>query len=347
METLYLLGAGASAGKINNYLSENEEYIPTVSNFQIRLKSDLSRIQSLAEDKDSVWSKISKSLIDDLILLHNGIVNMGTPDIFAKSLYLQGNKKDYTSVKRALSFYLTYLQLKENLLETIDPRYIGFFSATIEKKTHKPVQLHPDIKIATWNYDLQIPLSLSVLLNMDLPRVHDYISDMYHLKLSQSENPGKIFRLNGYAGSYLFGNQINGCYLEDIFDQNKNLNDKIAKLIEIFDELRAKGDPFLNFAWDTDPIIIQERNKFFESLQNVKVIVVIGYSFPTFNRFIDRELFQSCKSLEKVYVLDTNPDIVKRVRGIYGNSKIINQFIPEIQHVSDIGQFFIPPELDQ
>ena len=48
-----------------------------------------------------------------------------------------------------------------------------------------------------------------------------------------------------------------------------------------------------------------------------------------------------------MYVLDTNPDIVKRVRGIYGNSKIINQFIPEIQHVSDIGQFFIPSELDQ
>lgn len=272
---------------------------------------------------------------------------MGTPDIFAKSLFLQNKTNEYISLKRALSFYLTFLQINENPFQTIDPRYIGFFSALMEKESNNKAKLHQDLKIATWNYDLQLPLSLSILLGMDLPRVHDHIGEIYHSVFSKSMNPGKLFRLNGYAGSYLLKKEINGNILEHIFADSLDHHDRINKLIEIFEELRGQGDPFLNFAWDTDPIIIQERKKFFESLENVKVIVVIGYSFPTFNRFIDRELFQSCKRLERVYVQDTNPDIVKRVSGIFGNSIIINQFIPEIQHVSDIGQFFIPPELDQ
>jgi len=335
METLYLLGAGASANAI-----------PVVGNFQQRLRECIIAIQEDKSKNTSPFSKIPDTILKSLIDLHDGIIFSGTPDIYAKSLYLQNKKIQYKAIKSALSFFLTLLQINEEPYETIDSRYLGFFSALLDKDDNSRININKDIKIANWNYDLQIPLSLSELLEMDLSKVHHYIGEVYNSNISSSTNPDKFFRLNGYAGSYFTQTEINGQYLEDIFSEDLGSHDKVLKLVEIFDELKGLATPYLNFAWDTDPIILQERKKFLESLQNVKVIVVIGYSFPTFNRFIDRELFYSCKSLERVYVQDTNPDIVKRVGGIFGNSRIINKWIPEIQHVSDTGQFYIPPELD-
>lgn len=336
METLYLLGAGASANAI-----------PVVGNFQQRLYDYINAIHEDKSKNTSPLSRIPDTILKDLIDLHNGILFSGTPDIYAKSLFLQNKKSKYKAVKSALSFFLTLLQINEEPYKTIDPRYLGFFSALLDKDENLGIKLHKDIKIANWNYDLQIPLSLSELLEMDLSRVHHHIGEVYNSNISSSTNPGKFFRLNGYAGSYFTKTEINGLYLEDIFSEKLDSHDKVIKLIEIFDELSGIATPFLNFAWDSDPIIIQERKKFFESLQNVKVIVVLGYSFPTFNRFIDKDLFQSCSNLEKVYVQDTNPDIVQRVKGVIQKTKLKEIGKIEIQHVSDIGQFFIPPELDQ
>lgn len=305
METLYLLGAGASA-----------KAIPVVGNFKQSLYEFITTIKEDKAKKLTPFSTLPDTILNELIILHEGIEYAGTPDIFAKSLLLQDKKYEYFGVKRALSFFLTLLQINEELHKAIDPRYLGFFAALLEKEEKAKARLHKDIRIATWNYDLQIPIALSILSGMDFSRVHYYLGDIYHSDVSKSTNPGKFFRLNGYAGSYFNNKEISAGFLEEIFSDDLDSHDKVVKLIKIFEEIRGIAKPFINFAWDQDPVITTERNLFFQSLNNTRVIVVIGYSFPTFNRFIDKELFQSCGYLEKVYVQDTNPEIIQRVEGV-------------------------------
>lgn len=70
-------------------------------------------------------------------------------------------------------------------------------------------------------------------------------------------------------------------------------------------------------------------------------MVVIGYSFPYFNREIDRNIFKVMPYLKKVYIQDKNPNAVMQSieAAIPAGLKI--QIIP----IHDCTQFYLPAEL--
>lgn len=76
-------------------------------------------------------------------------------------------------------------------------------------------------------------------------------------------------------------------------------------------------------------------------MSQTEILVIIGYSFPTFNRDIDRGLLSSATKLEKIYYQAPKNDVdglIQRLKGI--NPKEI-EVIPH----TDLNQFFIPYEL--
>ena len=77
------------------------------------------------------------------------------------------------------------------------------------------------------------------------------------------------------------------------------------------------------------------------SVKDTEQVVVIGYSFPFFNRETDRALFEMMPNLKKVYVQDINPDAVTQslsaVLPAGNNLKVIS--------VRDCSQFYLPAEL--
>ena len=71
------------------------------------------------------------------------------------------------------------------------------------------------------------------------------------------------------------------------------------------------------------------------------VLVIIGYTFPFFNREIDRKILQHLKPNAKIYIQDIYPERIKQ------SLKAVSLDIKEenIVLLSDVDQFYLPPEL--
>lgn len=74
-----------------------------------------------------------------------------------------------------------------------------------------------------------------------------------------------------------------------------------------------ENDVLLSFAWedetnDTKKIFLEKRMPIAKAIaEKTDILVVIGYSFPFFNRKIDDEIFKAMKQrLFKIYLRDPN-----------------------------------------
>lgn len=67
-----------------------------------------------------------------------------------------------------------------------------------------------------------------------------------------------------------------------------------------------------HFAWETKMGENAFHNKMRSALDGVKYLVIIGYSFPVFNRSFDKDIFKSLwnSGLKKVYYQVRQPDPV-------------------------------------
>lgn len=94
----------------------------------------------------------------------------------------------------------------------------------------------------------------------------------------------------------------------------------------------------LHFSWERSigDIISDDT---VQSIQESKYLVVIGYSFPYFNRVIDNEILRMMTNLEVIYYqdpIDRTNTLVEALPGVSAKIKWVGD---------DISQFFIPPEL--
>ena len=96
----------------------------------------------------------------------------------------------------------------------------------------------------------------------------------------------------------------------------------------------------LKFSWEDDSLnTIKEA---IESTHNTDILVVIGYSFPFFNRAVDREIIREMK-LKKVYIQNESNDINRVRTGFLSIKPDMNP--KDIVDITDTSQFFLPPEL--
>ena len=92
--------------------------------------------------------------------------------------------------------------------------------------------------------------------------------------------------------------------------------------MEFFNDIKEQIKPFVNDA---------------------EVIIIIGYTYPFFNREIDRWIVQEMPNLKKIYIQDPNAEniqtnllsVIQEKEKLIENSKLI----------TTTDSFFIPPEL--
>lgn len=138
-----------------------------------------------------------------------------------------------------------------------------------------------------------------------------------------------MVKLNGNAIWDEFVDQPNIKNIPTIFDCNTEIRDTIQLLeyyLEKFDN--AFINPFtwdkdaslkhFNFAWENDSRYFHKYSGHAKNIETAEMIaaeteilVVIGYSFPVFNREIDVLIFNRMRNLKKVYIQDKNPDRIK------------------------------------
>ena len=78
-------------------------------------------------------------------------------------------------------------------------------------------------------------------------------------------------------------------------------------------------------------------------VQEATALVVIGYSFPYFNRKIDRLIFENMPHLKKIYIQDKYPERIQQyITPVIPADKLAGITIVRLD---DVEQFYLPPEL--
>lgn len=335
----YLLGAGASANclpvvsQVNMRLKAfTDEYVPTlISQF-----GDTRFPGRLGESVGDFLRRFK----EDMRWLRSELVSTATFDTLAKSFLIQKRDSDLNKIKALLSIYF----LIEQARLPADPRY-SLFWASLISRDFEELGNNTQINIISWNYDSQIektllPLSRrsSILSLNNMLQIRPIAGASQDLDVSRFS----VVKLNGSAG--LHSTTAEGLKKIDEYitwNISADLLDKLsyfyAQYVQSPDFLR----PQLNFAWEDNETSREMLKLAKATCQDTEVLICIGYSFPYFNREIDREILSAMSKLRQV-ILQVGPTDGASVR-----DRVSSYLGPEmnIQVLQDIGYFYIPYEL--
>ena len=83
----------------------------------------------------------------------------------------------------------------------------------------------------------------------------------------------------------------------------------------------------------------------FGNILDTRVLVIIGYTFPFFNREIDREIFLNMPNLEQIYIQDPCAESVKDSLYSVLTDKQRERIYTSIKLIKSTTNFFLPHEL--
>lgn len=342
-KVVYLLGAGASYGirKDSDVLTMDDvslirEGLPIVSEINNEIKFVIGWLESVVVPNGEYSLMGKKCEVDELKEeLINGFEWMlkessrhATIDTFAKKLYLKDDKK-YGQLKFLLSTFF----MIEQILHPYDKRYDAFLANILNSDLTIP----NNIFVMTWNYDVQLDIAYRDYNNVcGLPMC-------VPLEEGNTNEKVKVYKINGSA-NYYCKNQLDSSYF---FDNNHD-----ALLKAIFEQLSlttqngrySDGTTDLLFAWENNEF--HKRSDFLSDIiSDAQILVVIGYTFPFFNREIDREIFSKMPYLKKIYIQDPKPDKVKLSLKSILSMEQFSSMISNLEVIDDMSNFFLPPEL--
>lgn len=230
--------------------------------------------------------------------------------------------------------------------EVLDNRYVEFLSSILTGARGN-LQIPENVNIVSWNYDHQLEKALSVFSERDLFSVQRIFGVFpmtnlnYYNKLvpdiMASMRAPKIIKLNGTAG---FGHNKKPSHT--IFDFTTRKMDREAwKTIGeyLFNQRALRYEiNQLAFAWEESSLSNVAQSVAQKHIGSSDVVVVIGYSFPNFNRQVDRKIFQDFEG-SKIYIQDPYADdIIQKLDGIKKDLK------GKAEPVKSGGAFTLPNE---
>jgi hypothetical protein len=253
----------------------------------------------------------------------------------------------------------------------VDKRYDSLIASLAEKHDGRVI-LNSQVKMLTWNYDLQLELSLKRYTDLKIHEIKERFQifpnqNSFDVPTGELIDYGQfaVVKLNGNAFfdnpsetgeepkstlfDVCFDGQSNSKFVTELAYQYKWLHVNNNKLIT--EALR-----YFNFAWESRDDFQEKyagyQNNFKEALKialNTQVLVVIGYSFPVFNRDVDKQLFNHMGNLQKVYIQDLKPQIIestmKNAFEIFQQIPVVGRDEVAFQLNDNKNQFVVPYEL--
>lgn len=345
MKVTYYFGAGASAEALPvvNQIPQRIEKIIELLEKKEYLLSEIDQFYELKIDKTK--NEIRILFINDLKWLLEHSKNHASIDTFAKKLYITDEKENLIRLKCAFSLYL----IIEQIIEKADSRYDSFFASIL---SNSATSFPQNMNILSWNYDFQFEKAYSEYskyrsLELNQKRLAVITKDSFNREhtnnLENIESRFSIIKLNGTSN--LLKYEWRSC--EPFFDELQHKLSLIffESLLATYASLRLNGKYIrsgLSFAWENriseEQIDIIKVAK--EASLNTEILIVIGYSFPYFNREVDRSIIRNMKKLKKVYFQDKYPDVLKERFLSIRDDLPIEMLVER----GDIGQFLIPNE---
>jgi hypothetical protein len=336
----YLLGAGASAKalplikQITDAKAIEKMGVVDLDILQ-GLPQELFNFSNQIVDKYQYTSRNStqQSKPEALRKLAEGCIEFGTPDLYAKFLLEKGDDLNYHQLKTLISNYFIFKQASG----AFDIRALSFLTTISTNKS-----LPKEVGIISWNYDTQIEIAAN-RLRTPISSPSDSIANFAswpNIPNPNYKNDYFLVHLNGVAGYHYDAND-----LSIPFDNYR-----------LFDHTK---EPMLSFAWEDDSYIYKRtftENRLKLALKiasETKILVVIGYTFPFFNRWIDNEIIKEMlPSLKKIYFQDPylNGDFlydqfdIPREDEEYRIGAKTRKKV-SIKHIANVDQYYVPYEL--
>lgn len=333
----YLLGAGASA-----------KCLPCVNDIpkQLEVLCSIFEVPELSPHREysktplptlSLWNEIKQQMINDLQTLSNKCKEYATIDTYAKKLYLTCEIDEFNHLLRLLSFYFVF----EQIITLPDPRYDTFFANVLNRGELLP----ENINFISWNYDSQFEIAYKEYIP------NEYNAIRHGTKFDAYYHQFQLININGLAAFKDNVSTLRKQILTKIDqhgqDENKREERLYQALLLYYDNVYSVKDSSeintkLSFAFETEKQPYDNLYKRIdEIIAKTDVLVIIGYTFPFFNRRIDRRILSQLAPYTKIYIQDIYP---KRIRQNFNATK--EGFDKQIIELEDCEQFYLPPELE-
>ncbi len=345
----YLIGAGASA-KALPVVSNWNHRLEQFSHFLFRI--DTSYLKEKGIEKDVVIAAMNNLLKEGI---NHATIDTYAKKLFLKNSHDSIQK--LLSLKHLLVCFFAFEQIRirdfhswytedenrenksigyqltedyEGQREQIDKRYDVFLATLLKSNT---LCLDKRVNIISWNYDLQLELAYYDYNNNENP--HTKLK-VYPNGYGNNKNGSRIIKLNGTAG--LFGTTkghetivsgTEGVYFPELdvnFLRPKTRREitppSLISLLYVYSNFLSGQEnmqPIMSFAWEKDEVSIKAVSLAKRIMTKTETLVIIGYSFPNFNRSIDKQLLQLLPLDCKVYYQDHKDRIeglIQRLNGL-------------------------------
>ncbi len=332
-DVVYLFGAGASYGA-----GINERVLPILTELGERING----IAYSLEKNHWLVNKCGRAkvdigvLINELRLISKETGRHSSIDTIARKYFLQGDMNSYQKIKALINFIFCYMELEKREY-SIDKRYDSFFATILDSS----LKLPSNCIMLSWNYDIQVERAYAQYKktgNLSEARVHlNYRSGNFVANAHKIEADPFILKLNGTCGILENDNLMD--FTSDFAEYN--YEEVLFKLVSKWN-LPLNRNP-IKYAWELDPEN-EEIRKIITRVLKADTLVVVGYSFPYFNRVIDKILFGSY-NFTKVIVMAPNAEEILEtfeafapVNAKYPNGE--NYF--NRRAMKNVNSFFIP-----
>lgn len=337
-KVVYLLGAGASFGTRENRIgSPILTGLPIVS----EIGGELERIASLLASlplNDKNLEECKQNLIRDFQDLKNQCAGI-TIDSYARELFFQKDMRGFSRVELLLTIFFIF----EQIVHKPDSRYKSFLMKVARRDdVYDALELSSEISILSWNYDNQIELAYRQFFGDNYSYIRERLG-IYDVKDYEqkhlSQKYCKIIKLNGTAN---FTQEEDWLRSSD----NNTIDDVVLKkVLTRYYECIQRGTCYgmlrLNFAWEKQWTGDMLTNKIPQLVHDAQTLIVIGYTFPDYNREIDRTIFENMPNLRNIYIQDPKAEHVNQSVLLMASQRHLK--IELFQN--RIEQFLIPPEL--
>lgn len=343
MNITYLFGAGASAKACPILSGQGETMIALAQMF---LDPEITQ----PEFKILSSADPGEVIMHDMWRFGLNAKQYGTIDTYAKKLFLSDDyEHELDRLKLSVSVFFTIWESMNNdypiksKFKNIDPRYISLLASVLEKTSNRVPKIRDNIRFVTWNYDLQFERAFkSFCMNhFTWNDVSKYLK--FRVDTSQNINLD-ICHLNGYNG-YYFATPKSDKQVREIDTIDRDLQDKdlpaiLKELGFIIESQRRDQINFsdhINYAWESNKLAQTTRNIALDIFNKTDTLIIIGYSFPPFNKEIDQQLFKKLEG-RKTRIIYQDPNASKDYI-----STLVTGLDTEIHCITDkLDQFMLP-----
>jgi len=340
-ELTYILGAGASF-----------QSIPIVKSFNSRLSKFSLYLNDRETQKTNLKERYRK--FTRAINVFNSLIQeFGAHqsfDTYFKKFFHFGNEEKINQGKRLLHLYFLWEHSVSSLnynneikdgdftkQSLFDKRYDALIAGLLKPVAAKSEPIC-NLNFITWNYDINLLNSIKNFFYSKLTFAKFLQEIRQDEFIWNIDNKIKIINVNGYFYSSKFNSSTDliGLNIDDIIDEKIENN--------YFDESSVDEDADkIRFAWELNE---KDENNLKRSLSELidksDDIIIIGYTFPVYNRFIDLGyLKQDFVAKKSIVIQDPNADILKQtlndVYRLNGKSKI--------NTISNCDSFYLPSSI--